>query len=138
MPARDKDVSTMVLLQRCRFVPLLFIILFFFSCAGKPPAPELPDVREVNLQELQRLLDNREPLKALETADTLFKRGLLQENEHSTYRTEIETMIVEEFSSALDNSDFASALRYSKAAETSWVFHTRESGASYAVSGQTS
>ncbi len=117
MPSNHKDDKTMINVQQRKFVFLLFVTLLLFSCASKSGTPELPDVRELNIQELQRLIDEREPLMALETADTLLKRGILRKDEHGSYRAEIDEMIIDEFSEALEKSDYPGALRYSKAIE---------------------
>jgi S1-C subfamily serine protease len=107
----------MFVIHRYKFLPVLIIIVSLLSCASGPGQPRIPDVREVNIQDLHRLMDKREPLRALETVDSLRKRGIIGTNEHSSYRNDIEQMIAEEFYQAVEDKNYPSALRLSRAAE---------------------
>ena len=98
-----------------RFIPSLLIILFFIdlgSCVSDHHTPrELPDLREVSIQEFEQQLEEEDAALAWETNDNLLERSLLTQVEHDANRIRISELFTRLLSESLEQKNYRKYLR---------------------------
>ncbi len=98
------------------FTALTLLSFVILSCAGQPEPRELPPLKEISAEELEKQIDDEHPIAAWELADDLFRRNILNAGEHRRYQEEISLLLERLYQTAMEENAFEDALRYADAA----------------------
>lgn len=105
------------LVQLHKFPSYLLLIFLLVSCVGNPTSAARPPLKEITTEELEEKIEERRPIPAWELADDLFRREIIDTDEHALYRERLTALIESLFEEALSAEEYGPALRYAEAAE---------------------